>query len=61
MGLPAGFFRATNRQNDLRRMSNDWAVDLAVVGESSTRTVTSGDATRLAQTLTVPVPTCKNP
>ncbi len=43
-GLPAGPSRATSKQNDLRRMSNECAVDLALVSEASTRTVTSGSA-----------------
>ncbi len=33
-----------SRQNDLRRMSNECAVDVAVTREASTRTVTSGSA-----------------
>ena len=33
-----------SRQNDLRRMSNEYAVDLFLFSESSTRTVTSGSA-----------------
>ena len=43
-GWPAGSARATSKQNDLRRMSNECAVDLAVLRDSSTRTVTSGSA-----------------
>jgi hypothetical protein len=32
-GLPAGSSRATSKQNDLRRMSNDCAVNLVLVCE----------------------------
>jgi len=42
--LPVESSHATSKQNDLRRMSNDCAVDLALVSEPSTRTVTSGSA-----------------
>ena len=31
-----------SKQNDLRRISNECAVDLALISEASTRTVTSG-------------------
>jgi hypothetical protein len=33
MGLPLGFSTATSKQNDLRRMSNEYAVDLVLVSE----------------------------
>ena len=33
MGLPVGFSTATSKQNDLRRMSNDLAIDLVLVRE----------------------------
>jgi hypothetical protein len=36
--------RATSKQNDRRRMSYDHAVDLALLRDRSTRTVTSGSA-----------------
>ena len=49
-GLPVGFSTATSKQNDLRRMSNECAVDLALVRDSSTRTVTSGSARQSART-----------
>ena len=42
--MPAEFSRATSKQNDFRRISNDSAVDLALVRDSSSRTVTSGSA-----------------
>ena len=48
--LPVGDSIATSKQNDLRRMSNDWAVDLVLVSEWSTRTVTSGSAMHSART-----------
>src|ERR1700691_794773 len=48
-GLPVESSRATSKQNDLRRMSNDRAVDLALVSEPSTRTVTSGSASHSAR------------
>src|ERR1700761_672992 len=41
---------ATSRQNDLRRMSNEYAVDLCLMSESSTRTVTSGSARQSVRT-----------
>ena len=47
--LPLGDRLATSKQNDLRRMSNDSAVDLVLVNDSSTRSVTSGSA-RTART-----------
>jgi hypothetical protein len=37
-----------SRQNDLLRMSNECAVDLAVTREASTLTVTSGSARQSA-------------
>src|SRR5580700_2136252 len=43
-GWPVGPSRATSRQNDLRRMSYDHAVDLCLTSEPSTRTLTSGSA-----------------
>ena len=49
-GLPVGSSRATSKQNDLRRMSNECAVDLALVSEPSTRTVTSGSARHSVRT-----------
>jgi hypothetical protein len=48
-GLPVESSRATSKQNDLRRMSNDRAVDLALVSEPSTRTVTSGSVRHSAR------------
>ena len=39
---PVGPSSATSRQNDLRRISNECAVDLALISEALTRTVTSG-------------------
>jgi hypothetical protein len=33
-----------SRQNDLRRTSNEYALDLCVMSDSSTRTLTSGSA-----------------
>src|SRR5580692_10193298 len=42
--LPFEPSRATSKQNDLRRMSYDHAVDLCLTSEPSTRTVTSGSA-----------------
>src|ERR1700678_2848428 len=48
-GLPVESSHATSRQNDLRRMSNDRAVDLALVSEPSTRIVTSGSARHSAR------------
>src|ERR1700733_11709936 len=49
-GLPVGPSRATSKQNDLRRMSNECAVDLVLVSEPSTGTVTSGSARQSART-----------
>src|SRR3984957_18682909 len=49
-GLPAGPSHATSKQNDLRRMSNECAVDLVLVSEPSTRTVTSGSARHSVRT-----------
>ena len=49
-GLPVGPSSATSKQNDLRRMSNECAVDLDLVSEASTRTVTSGSARHRALT-----------
>src|ERR1700683_3941473 len=43
-GWPVEPSRATSKQNDLRRMSYDHAVDLCLTSEPSTRTVTSGSA-----------------
>jgi hypothetical protein len=42
--LPDRPSHAASKQNDLRRMSNECAVDLVLVSDSSTRTVTSGSA-----------------
>jgi hypothetical protein len=42
--LPARSSTTTSKQNDLRRMSNECAADLALASEASTRTVTSGSA-----------------
>src|SRR6201996_1225235 len=41
---------ATSRQNDLRRMSNEYAADLFLINESSTRTVTSGSTRQSVRT-----------
>src|ERR1700733_15270928 len=49
-GLPVGPSHATSKQNDLRRTSNECAVDLVLVSESSTRTVTSGSARHSVRT-----------
>src|SRR3984885_11485072 len=43
-GWPVEPSRATSKQNDLRRISYDHAVDLCLTSEPSTRTVTSGSA-----------------
>jgi hypothetical protein len=47
MGLPIASCITTSKQNDLRRTSNDCAVDLALVCESSIHTVTSGSTRQL--------------
>ena len=49
-GLPVESSQATSKQNDLRRMSNECAVDLVLVREPSTRTVTSGSARHSVRT-----------
>jgi hypothetical protein len=48
--LPVESAQATSRQNDLRRMSNECAVDLVLIRERSTRTVTSGRARHSVRT-----------
>ena len=45
-GLPFEASVATSKQNDLRRMSNEWAVELSLIRDSSIRTVTSGSLTQ---------------
>lgn len=50
MGLPVGCLAATSKQNDLWRISNEYAVDRAGRFDSSTRTVTSGSARQSART-----------
>ena len=49
-GLPVACSNATSKQNDLRRMSNDHAVDLVLISDSSTRTVTSASASQSVRT-----------
>jgi hypothetical protein len=51
MGLPIASCITTSKQNDLRRTSNDCAVDLALVCESSIHTVTSGSTRHCANPL----------
>jgi hypothetical protein len=48
--VPEGDAIATSRQNDRLRMSNECAVDLVLVSEWSTRSVTSGRARHSART-----------
>jgi hypothetical protein len=49
MQFSVGPSRATSKQNDLPRTSNECAVDLVVTSDSSTRTVFSGSAMQSVQ------------
>lgn len=50
MAVPSAPSNAMSKQNDLRRISNECAVDLAWIREASTLTVTSGSVRQSALT-----------